>query len=419
MPKIHNNDDLSISLAAPLGWTYAPGDTIIGNIVRKTHLVTPDASLKLSLVGHTATKIEERHGNSNREYGAHWNLWPVISDEFFRGPLHIPEGAGTDEYLTSSFEVTIPTRPSSTLIKRHSQAQSFLSLDDDSVARQTIPGSFECGRYSSTATVSLSYGVIKYNLEAVLRYTRGGALAFSRATCPVRLRHTRSEPPLLFYETKRWLSLTQTVQSQRLEPGREDAPLSFLQKTQKFFGSSSVPKFTYKLEIRTPKTVQLDNALPIPFTMKAIPLLDQTSESIRSLAKTIQIYIHTIKLSIDARTDLRAPGTSNVNNVHYDQHIEPHAGFFTCNPPMALPVGQEREPVDIGRKFELWLRNDGLQWASQSRTYLRPRGHPVYPDFMSYLINHCHWVSWEIMLGVVGERQKVTGRAELRVLAAD
>ncbi|ODM20277.1 hypothetical protein SI65_03330 [Aspergillus cristatus] len=192
MPKIHNNDDLSISLAAPPGWTYAPGDTIIGNIVRKAHLVTPDANLKLYLKGHTATKIVENCGNSKREYGTHWNLWLVTSKEFFRGPLHIPEGAGTDEYLTRPFEVTIPTRPLGTLIKRHSSAESFLPLDSDSVAREMIPGSFESARYSRTAPVSLSYGLIEYSLEAVLRYTKGGALAFSKATCPVILRHTRS-----------------------------------------------------------------------------------------------------------------------------------------------------------------------------------------------------------------------------------
>lgn len=101
--------------------------------------------------------------------------------------------------------------------------------------------------------------------------------------------------------------------------------------------------------------------------------------------------------------------------VHYDQHIESHAALFTCNPPIAFPVGKKCEAVDIGRKFELWLRNDGLHWGGQLRTRPRLRGRSVHPDFMSYLINHCHWLSWEIMLDVVGERQKVEGRAALRV----
>lgn len=45
--------------------------------------------------------------------------------------------------------------------------------------------------------------------------------------------------------------------------------------------------------------------------------------------------------------------------------------------------------------------------------------HSVYPDFVSYLIKHEHWIHWKIGLGVVGEREKVNGRAKVRVLAAD
>lgn len=150
-----------------------------------------------------------------------------------------------------------------------------------------IPGSFRSVRSLSTNAVTLSYGLIEYNLEAMLQYTRGGALTFSRSTCPVILRHTRSKPPLFYYESRRWLSLTQTVRSQRLEPGSKNVPLSFLQKTQKFFGSSSVPVFTYKLEIEAPTMVQLDNPLPMPFTMKAIPQLGLTGEGIRSLVNII------------------------------------------------------------------------------------------------------------------------------------
>ena len=128
--------DLSISLAAPPNWTFAPGDTIIGNIVRKTHLVTPDASLKLSLKGITATKSEENYNDSARTYELHWDLWPVTWDEAFRGPLHIAEWSDADEYLICPFEVTIPRRPSGTLIKRHPAEQSYLPV---SYTHLTLP----------------------------------------------------------------------------------------------------------------------------------------------------------------------------------------------------------------------------------------------------------------------------------------
>lgn len=418
--------DLSISLAAPPNWTFAPGDTIIGNIVRKTHLVTPDASLKLSLRGQTVTKFEESRGDSKREYGATWNLWPVTWDKAFRGPLHIPEGADVDKYLTCPFEVTIPRRPSASAIKRHVAAESYLSLDDGSVARHTLPGSFSCSRYLGSDTECR--GSIEYYLEAVLQYTRGGSFVNCRATCRVVIRHTPSEPPLLYYATKSWLSTSLTVQSQRLEPGREDARLSFRQKTQKFFGSSRVPKFTYRLEVCVPTAVQLDNPLPIPFTVKVVPELgpNKTSESIRGTLQSVQIQIHSLKLTITAKTDLRAPGTFNASKAHFDQNTAHHIALLTCNPPLLLPgsVGPDEgqtEPIDIGKLFEISLRTDGLQWTGRRRPLWRTifNDRSVYPDFVSYLIKHGHWICWEIGLGVAGERMKVKGRAGVRVLAAD
>ncbi|BCR88900.1 uncharacterized protein ACHE_50098S [Aspergillus chevalieri] len=417
--------DLSISLAAPPNWTFAPGDTIIGNIVRKTHLVTPDASLKLSLKGITATKSEENYNDSARTYELHWDLWPVTWDEAFRGPLHIAEWSDADEYLICPFEVTIPRRPSGTLIKRHPAEQSYLPLDDDSVAQQGLPGSFRCATPGGSKSC---HGCIEYFLEAVLRYTRGGSLVTCRAIRRVVLRHiqTPSEPPVLYYETKQWRSGPQTVQSQRLEPGREDASLTFIQKTHKFFGSSRVPKFTYRVEVCAPRTVQLDNPLLIPFTVKAVPQLgpDKTSSSIRDSLHSIQIKIHSFKLTIDAKTGLRVSARPYANRIHYDHHTTFHTEVLDCNPPLSLSVGgneTETEPIDIGQLFEINLRTDGLHWTGRRHPIWQTiiNSSSVYPDFVSYLIKHWHWICWEIVLGVAGEKQKVKGRAELKVLAAD
>lgn len=417
--------NLNISLAAPPNWTFAPGDTIIGNVVHKSHLVTPDASLKLSLRGQTETKIGS-HDDSGHEYGTIWDLWPVTWDEAFRGPLHIPEGAGVDEYLTCPFEVTIPMRPLASVIKRHTAAESYLPLDDDSVARQALPGTFSCSSYLNFDTGC--QGSIKYYLEAVLRYTHGGKAVSNRATRRIVLRNIPTEPPLLYYASKRWISRSLTVQSQRLGPGREDAHLSFRQRVQNFFGSSRVPKFTYRLEVRVPSAVQLDNPLPIPFTVRVVPELspERTSLSIRDTLQSVQVHIHSLKLTIDDKTDLRAPGIFSAKEVRIDQNNADCIALLTCDPPLPLPIEQneyqtELEPIDIGELFELSLRTDGLQWTGRRRPLWRAifNDQPVYPDFVSYLIKHRHWICWEVVVGVAGKREKVKGRAEMRVLAAD
>lgn len=187
----------------------------------------------------------------------------------------------------------------------------------------------------------VSPGSIEYFLEAELRYARGGSIATSRATCCIVLRHTPIEPPLLDHDLKRYPS-TLTVQSQRLMPGMQDANLSLRQKTHKFFGSFKVPKFTYKMEVGVPEKVQLDHPVPMSFTVKIIPVPDKTSESIRGVVQRIQI--HTLKLSVKAMTDFRAPGNYNVNNVHYDHDSQVHtvllSDAFNIKTPIVFSVGE-------------------------------------------------------------------------------
>lgn len=44
-------DDLKFDVAAPAGWEYAPGDTIIGHLMRKSPLVTPECTVIVWLAG--------------------------------------------------------------------------------------------------------------------------------------------------------------------------------------------------------------------------------------------------------------------------------------------------------------------------------------------------------------------------------
>lgn len=79
----------------------------------------------------------------------------------FRGPVHIAKqgeaaGAGGEEGGSRSgsrtsndswavpFEVSIPLMPEESSIKRHAKSESYLPLDDASIATQVLPGSFAC-----------------------------------------------------------------------------------------------------------------------------------------------------------------------------------------------------------------------------------------------------------------------------------
>lgn len=46
-------DDLKFDVAGPSEWEYAPGDTIIANLMRKSPLVTPECTVRVWLAGKT------------------------------------------------------------------------------------------------------------------------------------------------------------------------------------------------------------------------------------------------------------------------------------------------------------------------------------------------------------------------------
>lgn len=419
-PKTASSEELNIELATPSGSTFAPGDTIIGNVVRKSHIVTPHANLKLSLWGQTGTKIIQQYGDDHREYKAKWILFNARWDQLFRGPVHVPaETDRKEDYWTTPFSVDIPTRPSESWVKFHPQAESYLPLDSASVALQMLPGTFSShqdGFYGS------NHGFIEYYLEAVLTYSYGGSTVSRKATRPIVLCHTSIEPPLTFYEHQRYPKIFK-VCSQRLTPGMEDARLSFGQKTQKFFRSSKVPTFSYTVDIVVPKKVQLDSPLPIPFTVRITSLPDESSESIRGTLQTIQI--HSVKLSIKGITDIRAPGWSGLHSYFHTitKKYDSISLLDPSNSPVVLSIGgksekdgsSSSESVDVGSLFGLCLRPNGLQKGNPPR--VRNMIRFIYPDFTSYLVKHANRLSWEVCLSVAGESEKVSASAPLKVLS--
>lgn len=403
--KIPSHDKLEIYLAAPPGWTFAPGDTIIGNVVRKAHLITPEASITLFLRGIIETKYTAQSINET-EHGARWNLLGLGQQRIFQGPLHIPRGK--DEYLISPFELKIPMRPWKSPVKYHSQEKSFLSLDDDSVTHHTLAGSFSSHQ-------NCDHARIEYYLEAVLRYSYGGSHATSTATCCIVLRHTSIEPALFYYQVNQCKKRL-TVQSQRLMPGMENAHLSFRQKTQKFFGSLKVPQASYRVVFGVPKKVQLNNPDPMPFIVKIIPVFKKTSRIVQNIPQMIEI--HSVKLTVEATTEPLPPGNFKLSNGKRDNHTIKHTVLLSMKSPIVFSVGEGGSEVDIGRKFEIRLHTDGLK-VQQEGTRRVNHYASVYPDFISYLIRHKHWLLWEISLSVAGERQKVGSSASLEVVAAD
>lgn len=442
-------DDLKIELAAPPHWTFAPGDTVIGTVVRKNHLVTPKATLDLRLNGHTQTKIDELTaghpgyplysgyygrnswpgygantvpGAMSGQHSAYWNLLPTWkADMLWNDPLHIAKDE--DENWSVPFEVVIPVTPEEGVLKRHLTEGSYLPVDEESLATQVLPGSF-CAHRPSDASAGhgACEGSIVYELEAILRYTHGGSPTTIKASCPIVLRHLPQQPP--DYKDSKHddndndndiahrRSHPVMVQTHRLNPALHDTHthLSLSQKTQQFFGSSKVPQYTYRVEFGMPRKLTLHDNPTIPLTLAIIPDSHphKTSRSLHGVTQTFQV--RSVRISLDAVTEIRATGEKEIRTAH---HVHPHAIVVSmASSPVELIASDEKaaSAVDIGALLGLNLCPAGLRRGGSGVGGSVERGDNVnalVPDFTSYLIKHSHKLACEVEVCVGGESVRV------------
>ncbi|KAJ5634311.1 hypothetical protein N7528_002153 [Penicillium herquei] len=398
-------------LAAPVGWTYAPGDVIIGHLVRKEPIVTPEAVITLSFIGRVKVKITHRdnHNDDIHVYRDDWRLFELGEFVIHQGPLHLAEG--TDEVLSWPISVTIPLEPSPRCIAGHIQKASFVPLDADHPVHHILPGSFHSsGENFATAR---SDDIVEYWLEAKLRYAKGHErFDFHNhhhdheAVQPIYMRHPLPPPDQI--EIPRMLPGVNTVSSQRLLPGMEDADLSFKQHFQKFFHSSKVPDFKYNLHFTVPTAFQLDDPNPLSIQLEIVQDPNGTSDSIKDVEQHIQI--RKIRMSLRTQTDDCAPrdwDLSAFRNEHHDKmNLNLESLFEELESPLVIHTGKRNEPIHIGNIFQLTLHRDGLKSGGRSLhggDSFTSGG--IQPSFMTYNIRHHHMMEWKISLSIAGEHE--------------
>lgn len=404
MPPFTTTDKLQLEfdVAAPVGWTFAPGDTIIGNVVRRAPIVTPEATLKLALIGRVWTSISDNNNIHSRE----WHLLNPRLTVIFRGPLHLPEGS--DEPLSWAFSIEIPPEPVDTAIRAHTQEESLLPLDSDHLAHHVLPGSF------SSLGISTSGGAhtecsIAYYLHAQLQYGRSGSLEIHNAISHITLRHpVEEQTDLLQLST---IEKQIIIRTHRLLPGMENADLSLKQKTLQLFGSSKVPEFHCKISVSLPRTIQLDRPSPIPIILNIMPRQHKTSVCIKDVAQNVQI--NWIKMFIASSSYVIASNNQR-NSLYSSVNLGLVSGFKSLEIPCTISTGPDNGAINVGNMFQLVLHSFGLTAGNRHLS----RDLTIYPDFITYNIKHSHYLNLTISLTIAGETQMVETSSPVKIIAA-
>ncbi|KAJ5999396.1 hypothetical protein N7451_007206 [Penicillium sp. IBT 35674x] len=412
-------DDLRLDIAAPLGWRYSPGDTIIGSVVRKSPIVSPEATLKIWLTGMTSVRIlRAGYMQLDSDHECYINKWTLLEPEehlVFSGPLHHPENS--KEPLSWSFSLPIPSKPKAYIMDGHQLQATFVPFDQHHPAYNVLPGTLRtsCNGYSPRSTA-----VIEYELHARLYYDRGGSKKAQFATVPITLRQSPGSADTL-HISKGGSSYPTKVRSQRLLPELKDKELSIRQKTIKLFASSKVPVFWFKTIIESPPVVQVDNPHPLPISLSITTLIgnDRTSKSIEYIVQRVQINY--VKILVKSSTTVIAPGgfTSSVHTGRQDSDVDLHFedAFKDLESPLVLySSGKASEPIDLGNLFQLVLRRDGLHTNGKRCSWTPIR--PLYPDCCTFVLKHTHQFEYRVNLTIAGETQEVKVFVPVRIIEA-
>lgn len=400
--------DLQVDVASPPFWTFAPGDSVIGTVTRRSPIITSEAIVRVELVGRLKVKLDDTNSNNNVHRVHKQIIKPTASSvqDVCRGPLHLPvqdERSGED-FLSWPFSLEIPTHARREIGFQRAPGRS--DAENNNGPRPPLPGSFHSYR-SSLSTDSEAF--IEYYVEAHMRYKRKGHYENLKSTAPITLGRF---PGVLLHNYNLQHSLkTMCVRSQRLLPGMQNAELSLKQKTQKFFASSKVPELQFSVKFVTPAVIQLDYPTPFPLILEVNPWPEKTSPAVQDVDHRVQLS--DLKIFIRSSTLLSVPSNFNMSSIHQDyQYFRQDLGVGTIlkslESPLAFSSQGRNEPVNIGNMFRLILRERGL---AGKRPTLK-----IWPSFSTACIEHTHALEIEAYFSVVGELCKVEARSNLTIL---
>ncbi|KAK7429171.1 hypothetical protein QQZ08_004386 [Neonectria magnoliae] len=386
---------------------YAPGDTIVGCVFRKTYVVSPNALVQISLHGRTKSKmVVTRGGNSSSTYRGRFTLIDERDSalKIFQGPLHIPS-LGEQMW---PFAITIPLHPNPKFLALGVlQEQSYLPLDPGHVATQALPSTFKLD-----STGGSTEGFIEYFLKAELRASRDGSVDVTDAVLPLRVVNLSVDPPIADLGLRASRE-PRSVASYRLVPGMQETELSISQKMKQSLNFSSVPAFWFTAEIEAPTRIQLENPNPIPFRIRVVPNFERTSEIIQGVPHKVRLT--SVHIRVEVTTEIRCEGTFSPHHKTKTREIDllSQGVIPTLTKPIWIPCTNEWPPIDIGALANLRFGRRGRIGPVQPRY-----GPDVYPTFTTYNIRHSHRLTWYVRGNIAGEGFYVSGGHPVALLMA-
>lgn len=384
LPK--SGPDLGIHLD---GDTYLPGDNITGLVYRKAHIVSPDSSLTVSMIGTSkaSQQVKDRKGDYT------WGVTLLDHCQtIFRGPLHIENGVHKE--WTFSIPVPLYTDPEVNNVR---QTLSFVPPD---TTDHELPPSYILGDGGERRESAC----IQYIIEAKLTAGVHGRTEVFEAICPFKIIQLTQDAPIANFGSRR-IRYPRKASSQTLVPGSENVRLSSLQRIRKHFFSSD-PDLAFDVYVDVPRIIQLDNPTPIPIKFLVAPNWQKTSPAIQDVVQEVKLT--TVHIWIVTETSLN--GSFGGRRTEVDLGVVQALNKLKMN--LRIPFTRQWEPIDVGELsgLRIGLKNTGFpqEWSFAQAGFTH--------SFFTYNIMVTHGIAWWIQGEIAGVRFDVGGEADLLIL---
>lgn len=408
MPRIYstNSSRLAIFFAGGANKPFAPGDTIVGHILRTNFLQRGIVTITVRLFGRAKTKIREGQ-NSAHAFRCHYfsDGTQELSQVVHNGPVDIAAELESSE--SWPFALTIPEsvhmRPDTELMKC-----GLLPASTEDFALHRLPDTFEAPM--SMGFMDRGEGYIEYYIEARMQMTGEPDTV---ATHPVIVR-SAAHHEVSDFSVRQWEGRF-VVATYNLQPNIQELTLS--QKWRKFSHSSKLPKFTGNMTIQVPTEIQLCHKTSLPIKLSAVPLDFNTSNAIKEYDQTLVLKGMELEISIDSV--IAAP--SSWRTLREEDSLKLHmclneGHFEQLERPILVPIGTNETPVDVGAIFQLHLMPNGLYSAGNKlKTSTIAR---LQPDFITFNIGLSHSFTWRFVFDLAGEEFSKRFTKRTRIVAA-
>ncbi|CVK94083.1 uncharacterized protein FMAN_03331 [Fusarium mangiferae] len=385
LPK--SGPDLGIHLD---GDTYVPGDTITGLVYRTTHIVSPDSSLSVSMIGTASTSepFKDRNGDFAWGIKLHHHCQTI-----FTGPLHIENGSHK-EWI---FNIPVPLY-ADPKVNNGRQNFSYIPLE---TTDHELPPSYVLadGREERPSAC------IQYVIEAKLTVEVHGETELFEAIIPFKFIPLTTDSPIADFSSRR-IRYPRKISTQSLIPGSEDLKLSSLQKIRKNFSFSSDPDLAFDVFVDIPRIIQLDNPTPIPIKLLVAPNWQKTSPIIQNVPQ--EVKIRTVHIWIVTETSLN--GIFGARRTEVDLGIVQALNKLKTK--LRIPFKRQWEPIDVGELcgLRIGLHNTGFpqEWNFAQSGFTH--------SFCTYNMMVTHGIKWWVEGEIAGVKFDVGGEADLLIL---